>query len=318
MKCRLVLNWRVDRGCAVSKIIVATRKSPLALWQANYVKRRLEEIHAGIEVSILGMTSKGDQLLDHPLYKVGGKGLFVKELETALLDGRADIAVHSMKDVPMSMPDDLTLGIICEREDPRDALVGANCFDDLPKGARLGTSSLRRSCQLRYHRPDLKISFLRGNVNTRLAKLDSGEFDSILLACAGLIRLGLSTRIGAAIDPQLCLPAAGQGAVGIEFRDSDEKVRNLLQPLQHDETARRILAERSVVRHLDGGCDVPIASYAELIDEKIWLRARVGGKEDSIMLQAEAYGYDPEKLGTEVAESLIAQGANDLLLSQRA
>jgi hydroxymethylbilane synthase len=302
----------------VSRLVIATRESPLALWQAHYVKSQLEAIHQDLQVELLGMTSRGDQLLDRPLYKVGGKGLFVKELETALLDQRADIAVHSMKDVPMRMPDGLTLGVICEREDPRDALVGATAFDDLPQGARLGTSSLRRSCQLGRSRPDLEIGFLRGNVNTRLAKLDAGEFDAIILACAGLIRLGFSDRIGAAIDPDISLPAAGQGAVGIEFREDDERVRSLLAPLHHELTARRVLAERAVVRRLDGGCDVPIASYAELDGDTIWLRARVGATDGSVLLETEARGEDAESLGAEVAESLLSQGADALLRAARA
>ena len=302
----------------MSRLVIATRESPLALWQAHYVKSQLEAIHQDLQVELLGMTSRGDQLLDRPLYKVGGKGLFVKELETALLDQRADIAVHSMKDVPMRMPDGLTLGVICEREDPRDALVGATAFDDLPQGARLGTSSLRRSCQLGRGRPDLEIGFLRGNVNTRLAKLDAGEFDAIILACAGLIRLGFSDRIGAAIDPDISLPAAGQGAVGIEFREDDERVRSLLAPLHHELTARRVLAERAVVRRLDGGCDVPIASYAELDGDTIWLRARVGATDGSVLLETEARGEDAESLGAEVAESLLSQGADALLRAARA
>jgi len=263
------------------------------------------------------MTSRGDQLLEQPLYKVGGKGLFVKELETALLDGRADIAVHSMKDVPMVLPDGLTLGVICEREDPRDALVGVNSFDKLAQGARLGTSSLRRSCQIAQHRPDLDIGFLRGNVNTRLAKLDKGEFDAIILACAGLIRLGFEARIGNAIDPELSLPAAGQGAVGIEFRDNDDRIRDLLAPLHHDLTARRVLAERAVVRRLDGGCDVPIAAYAEWEQDTLWLRARVGSTEGAQLLVAEARGEGPEQLGLGVAELLLSQGAKDLIQAVR-
>jgi hydroxymethylbilane synthase len=263
------------------------------------------------------MTSRGDQLLDKPLFKVGGKGLFVKELETALLDGRADIAVHSMKDVPMVMPDGLTLGVICEREDPRDALVGCSDFDQLPQGARLGTSSLRRSCQLGRHRPDLEIGFLRGNVNTRLAKLDGGEFDAIILACAGLIRLGFEDRIGAPIDPDLSLPAAGQGAVGIEFREADDRVRELLAPLHHDSTATRVLAERAVVRRLDGGCDVPIAAFAEWEGDTLWLRARVGATDGSTLLEAEARGADPEELGAGVADMLLSQGADALVRAAR-
>ncbi len=299
------------------KIVIATRESPLALWQAEHVKSRLETAHPGLDVHLLGMTSRGDQLLDKPLFKVGGKGLFVKELETALIDGRADIAVHSMKDVPMQMPEGLTLGVICEREDPRDALVGCTGFDQLGEGAKLGTSSLRRSCQLSRHRPDLAIGFLRGNVNTRLAKLDNGEFDAIILACAGLIRLGFEDRIGAPIDPQLSLPAAGQGAVGIEFRESDERVRALLAPLHHDDTASRVLAERAVVRRLDGGCDVPIAAFAEWDDDALWLRARVGATDGSALIEAEARGSDPEQLGEHVAQMLLAQGAEDLVRTAR-
>ncbi len=298
-------------------IVIATRESPLALWQAEHVKARLEAEHPNRQVSLLGMTSRGDQLLEQPLYKVGGKGLFVKELETALLDGRADIAVHSMKDVPMVLPDGLTLGVICEREDPRDALVGVNSFDKLPQGARLGTSSLRRSCQIAQHRPDLDIGFLRGNVNTRLAKLDKGDFDAIILACAGLIRLGFEARIGNAIDPELSLPAAGQGAVGIEFRDNDDRIRDLLAPLHDDMTARRVHAERAVVRRLDGGCDVPIAAYAEWEQDTLWLRARVGSTDGAQLLVAEARGDDPEQLGLGVAELLLSQGAKDLIQAVR-
>ena len=254
----------------MNSITIATRESPLALWQAHFVEAELKRHHPGIEVKLLGMTSRGDQLLDKPLYKVGGKGLFVKELETALLDERADIAVHSMKDVPMVLPPGLTLGVICEREDPRDALVGVTSFDDLPEGARLGTSSLRRSCQVMQRRPDLQIGFLRGNVNTRLAKLDAGEFDAIILACAGLKRLGFDDRIGAAIDEDFLLPAGGQGAVGIEYRETDSRVAQLLAPLAHEETSRRVIAERTLVRRLDGGCDVPIASFAVAEGDSLW------------------------------------------------
>ncbi len=299
------------------KIVIATRESPLALWQAEYVKARLEAEHPALQVTLLGMTSRGDQLLEQPLYKVGGKGLFVKELETALLDGRADIAVHSMKDVPMVLPDGLTLGVICEREDPRDALVGVDSFDALPEGARLGTSSLRRSCQIAQHRPDLDIGFLRGNVNTRLAKLDRGDFDAIILACAGLIRLGFEARIGDAIDPQFSLPAAGQGAVGIEFREDDDRVSALLAPLHHDLTAMRVQAERAVVRRLDGGCDVPIAAFAEWEQDTLWLRARVGATDGTQLLMAEARGVDPEQLGLGVADMLLSQGAKDLISAVR-
>ena len=301
----------------MNSITIATRESPLALWQAHFVEAELRRHHPGIEVKLLGMTSRGDQLLDKPLYKVGGKGLFVKELETALLDERADIAVHSMKDVPMELPPGLTLGVICEREDPRDALVGVTSFDDLPEGARLGTSSLRRSCQVMQRRPDLQIGFLRGNVNTRLAKLDAGEFDAIILACAGLKRLGFDDRIGAAIDEDFLLPAGGQGAVGIEYRETDSRVADLLAPLAHEETSRRVIAERTVVRRLDGGCDVPIASFAVAEGDSLWLRARVGSPDGKTVIVSEARGSEPEALGLEVADALIAKGAADILKAAR-
>ncbi|MEE3018657.1 MAG: hydroxymethylbilane synthase [Pseudomonadota bacterium] len=301
----------------MNSITIATRESPLALWQAHFVEAELKRHHPGIEVKLLGMTSRGDQLLDKPLYKVGGKGLFVKELETALLDERADIAVHSMKDVPMELPPGLTLGVICEREDPRDALVGMTSFDDLSEGARLGTSSLRRSCQVMQRRPDLQIGFLRGNVNTRLAKLDAGEFDAIILACAGLKRLGFDDRIGAAIDEDFLLPAGGQGAVGIEYRETDSRVAELLAPLAHEETSRRVIAERTVVRRLDGGCDVPIASFAVAEGDSLWLRARVGSPDGKTVIVSEARGSEPEALGLEVADALIAKGAAEILKAAR-
>ena len=301
----------------MNSITIATRESPLALWQAHFVEAELKRHHPGIEVKLLGMTSRGDQLLDKPLYKVGGKGLFVKELETALLDERADIAVHSMKDVPMELPPGLTLGVICEREDPRDALVGVTSFDDLPEGARLGTSSLRRSCQVMQRRPDLQIGFLRGNVNTRLAKLDAGEFDAIILACAGLKRLGFDDRIGAAIDEDFLLPAGGQGAVGIEYRADDERAAALLAPLNHQTTSDCVVAERSLVRVLDGGCDVPIASYAVPEADGFWLRALVGSVEGNSLLEAEARGSDPEALGEQVAQTLLERGAAAILEAVR-
>jgi len=301
----------------MSKLVIATRESPLALWQAHFVAGELRRLHPSLEVELLGMTSRGDQILDTPLYKVGGKGLFVKELETALLDGRADIAVHSMKDVPMELPDGLTLGVICEREDPRDALVGIDSFDALPQGARLGTSSLRRSCQIKRSRPDLDIGFLRGNVNTRLSKLDAGEFDAIMLATAGLLRLGFDDRIGARIDPDISLPAGGQGAVGIEYRHSDTRTAELLAPLQHDLTARCVRAERAMVRKLDGGCDVPIAGYAIIEGDQLWLRGRVGSPDGETLLFAESRGSDPEALGDTVATQLLEQGADTILAAVR-
>lgn len=299
-------------------LTIATRESPLALWQAEYVRAALESAHSDLEVKLLGMTSRGDQLLDVPLAKVGGKGLFVKELETALLDGSADIAVHSMKDVPMEFPPGLGLGVICEREDPTDAFV-SNSFaslDDLPAGSVVGTSSLRRECQLRARRPDLQVKFLRGNVNTRLRKLDEGEYDAIILASAGLIRLGFAERIAATISVDDSLPAGGQGAVGIELRSDDEQVLELLQPLHHDDTAHRVQAERSMNQRLNGGCQVPIAGYAEyLATGQMRLRGLVGRPDGSEILRAEAQGKaeDATQLGVAVADDLLAQGAAAIL-----
>lgn len=299
------------------EIRIATRKSALALWQAEHVKARLEAAHPGLKVNLVPMVSKGDKLLDAPLAKIGGKGLFVKELETALLEDQADIAVHSMKDVPMDFPEGLGLFCICEREDPRDAFV-SNTYDSLdalPAGSVVGTSSLRRQAQLLARRPDLKIHFLRGNVNTRLAKLDAGEYDAIILAAAGLIRLGFEDRIRASIIVEHSLPAGGQGAVGIECRVGDAELQQLLAPLNHTETALRVTAERAMNKRLNGGCQVPIACYAILEGEQLWLRGLVGEPDGSRLLRAEQRGSaeDAERLGTEVAEALLAQGAGDIL-----
>ena len=299
------------------EIRIATRKSALALWQAEHVKARLEAAHPGLQVSLVPMVSKGDKLLDAPLAKIGGKGLFVKELETALLEDQADIAVHSMKDVPMDFPAGLGLFCICEREDPRDAFV-SNTFeslDALPAGTVVGTSSLRRQAQLLARRPDLKIHFLRGNVNTRLAKLDAGEYDAIILAAAGLIRLGFEARIRASISAEHSLPAGGQGAVGIECRVGDAELQQLLMPLNHTETALRVTAERAMNKRLNGGCQVPIACYAILEGEQLWLRGLVGEPDGSRLLRAEQRGSaeDAERLGIEVAEALLAQGAGEIL-----
>lgn len=299
------------------EIRIATRKSALALWQAEHVKARLEAAHPGLQVSLVPMVSKGDKLLDAPLAKIGGKGLFVKELETALLEDQADIAVHSMKDVPMDFPAGLGLFCICEREDPRDAFV-SNTFeslDALPAGSVVGTSSLRRQAQLLARRPDLKIHFLRGNVNTRLAKLDAGEYDAIILAAAGLIRLGFEARIRAFISAEHSLPAGGQGAVGIECRVGDAELQQLLAPLNHTETALRVTAERAMNKRLNGGCQVPIACYAILDGEQLWLRGLVGEPDGRRLLRAEQRGSaeDAERLGIEVAEALLAQGAGEIL-----
>jgi hydroxymethylbilane synthase len=299
------------------EIRIATRKSALALWQAEYVKARLEQAHPGLKVSLVPMVSRGDKLLDAPLAKIGGKGLFVKELETALLENEADIAVHSMKDVPMDFPEGLGLYCICEREDPRDAFV-SNTFgslDALPAGSVVGTSSLRRQAQLLARRPDLKIQFLRGNVNTRLAKLDAGEYDAIILAAAGLIRLGFEDRIRSSISAEDSLPAGGQGAVGIECRSADSDVHALLAPLHHGETALRVTAERALNKHLNGGCQVPIACYALLENDQLWLRGLVGQPDGGLLLRAEerAASSDAEALGVRVAEALLAQGADAIL-----
>jgi hydroxymethylbilane synthase len=262
-------------------------------------------------------TTRGDKILDTPLAKIGGKGLFVKELETALLEGEADLAVHSMKDVPMTFPDGLGLSTICRREDPRDAFV-SNIYAqlaDLPQGARVGTSSLRRQCQLRAQRPDLEIVSLRGNVNTRLAKLDAGEFDAILLATAGLVRLDFADRIRQRLATEVSLPAGGQGAVGIEIRSDDARVRELLQPLHDEDTALCVRAERALNGHLQGGCQVPIACFAELDGATLALRGLVGEPDGSVMLRAGASGSAsaPEALGIAVAEDLLRQGAAQIL-----
>jgi hydroxymethylbilane synthase len=299
------------------EISIATRKSALALWQAEHVKARLEAAHPGLKVSLVPMVSRGDKLLDAPLAKIGGKGLFVKELETALLENQADIAVHSMKDVPMDFPEGLGLYCICEREDPRDAFVSNRyaSLDALPDGAVVGTSSLRRQAQLLARRPDLKIQFLRGNVNTRLAKLDAGEYDAIILAAAGLIRLGFEDRIRSSLSAEDSLPAGGQGAVGIECRSADAEIHALLAPLHHQETALRVTAERALNKRLNGGCQVPIACYALLEGDQLWLRGLVGQPDGGQLLRAEARAAagDAEALGVRVAEALLAQGAEAIL-----
>ncbi|MFP2423042.1 hydroxymethylbilane synthase [Pseudescherichia vulneris] len=296
---------------------IATRQSPLALWQAYYVKDRLMASHPGLQVELVPMVTRGDVILDTPLAKVGGKGLFVKELELALLEGRADIAVHSMKDVPVEFPPGLGLTTICERDDPRDAFV-SNQFeslDALPVGSVVGTSSLRRQCQLAAERPDLVIRSLRGNVGTRLSKLDNGDYDAIILAVAGLKRLGLENRIRQALSPEQSLPAVGQGAVGIECRLDDQHTRALLAPLNHTDTAVRVCAERAMNTRLEGGCQVPIGSYAELSNGEIWLRALVGAPDGSQMVRGERRGpaEDAEKLGISLAEELLNNGAREIL-----
>ena len=297
---------------------IATRKSPLALWQAHFVRDALILAHPGLSVEIIGMSTRGDNILDTPLAKIGGKGLFVKELEIALLEGRADIAVHSMKDVPMVLPPGLALPIICDREDPRDAFVSNHysSIDALPAGARVGTSSLRRQCQLMESYPQLELLDLRGNVNTRLARLDNNEYDGIILATAGLLRLEMVDRIAQRIPVSQSLPAGGQGAVGIECRVDDEQTRALLSVLHHEDTAACVLAERAVNCELEGGCQVPIACYAELLDDQqLYLRALVGSLDGSLMLREDITGAadNAEPLGIELAHRLLARGADKIL-----
>ena len=302
---------------SVEVVRIATRKSPLALWQAEFVKAELERFHPNLRVELVTMVTKGDKILDTPLAKIGGKGLFVKELENAMLDGRADIAVHSMKDVPMDFPPGLGLQVICEREDPRDAFVSNTyaTIEQLPAGAVVGTSSLRRQCQLRAARPDLVIRDLRGNVGTRLGKLDNGEYDAIILAAAGLIRLKLNQRIASFIEPEQSLPAVGQGAVGIECREGDSRIHELLAPLEHKDTRIRVLAERALNKRLEGGCQVPIGSYCVLEGDQFWLRALVGSPDGSIMLTEEMRGpiEQAQTVAIEMADKLLDSGAKEIL-----
>ncbi|CAO1669748.1 hydroxymethylbilane synthase [Halomonas sp. NYA30] len=304
---------------SITKLRIATRKSQLAMWQAEYVRDRLMAEHSGLEVELVPLSTKGDKILDTPLSKIGGKALFVKELEDAMLDGRADIAVHSMKDVPMHFPEGLGLSVILEGADPTDAFVSNHysSIDELPEGARIGTASLRRGLQMREARPDLQILNLRGNVQTRLAKLDAGEFDAIILATSGLKRLGLDERIAQALPPEVCLPACGQGALGIECRLHDPELVALLAPLDDADTATRVRAERAMNTRLEGGCQVPIAGHAvlDLDNETLWLRGLVGNPEGTEVLRAEGRGsmYEPEALGIRIAEELLDQGAGDIL-----
>lgn len=296
---------------------IATRKSPLALWQAEFVKSEIEKYNKGVAVVLVPMTSRGDKILDVPLAKVGGKGLFVKELEQSMLAGESDIAVHSMKDVPMEFPEGLCLTTICEREDPRDAWVSNKypTFESLPKGAVVGTSSLRRQSQLLNLRPDIKITFLRGNVNTRLAKLDAGEYDAIVLASAGLKRLEMGERISSYFEPEQLLPAGGQGAVGIECRVDDVETHALLAPLHHTATAQRVLAERAMNRALEGGCQVPIGCYAIQKGDQLWLRGLVADPDGGTILRDEISGApeDGESMGQTLADRLLAAGAKEIL-----
>jgi hydroxymethylbilane synthase len=300
-----------------SSLRIATRKSPLALWQANHVREALLARNPGLKVELLTMTTQGDKILDTPLAKVGGKGLFVKELEVGMLEGRADLAVHSMKDVPVEFPDGLGLAAVLPREDPRDVLISNrfSSIDELPDGARVGTSSLRRQCQLRARRPDLRILDLRGNVNTRLKKLDEDAYDAILLAAAGVRRMGWESRITELLPPEQFLPAIGQGAIGIEIRIDDARVAGLVAQLNDPRTATRIAAERALNEGLQGGCQVPIAGYSEISHGVIVLRALVGRPDGSELVQGVISGRpeDAEELGRVLADDLLSRGAREIL-----
>lgn len=300
------------------KIIrIATRQSPLALWQAEHVAALLEQTYPGLKTELVKMVTRGDKILDAPLAKVGGKGLFVKELEQGLLEGAADIAVHSMKDVPVEFPDGLHLSVILEREDPTDAFVSNRyaSWEALPAHAKIGTSSLRRQCQLKEKLPDAEVIPLRGNVNTRLAKLDAGDYDAIILASAGLLRLGMSTRISQRLSTTISLPAIGQGAIGIECRSDDEAVNALLAPLHHAETGLCVMAERAMNARLNGGCQVPIAGFAQCQDGQLFMRGLVGHPDGSVLYRSEGFCAPDQgaALGVSLADELLAQGADKVL-----
>lgn len=299
------------------RLVIATRESPLALWQARHIQGRLQALYPGLQVELLGMTTQGDRILDVTLNKIGGKGLFVKELEIALLEGRADLAVHSMKDVPMSLPDEFTLTAICEREDPRDAWVSSQYprLADLPHGAVVGTSSLRRESQLRARFPHLDIQPLRGNLGTRLAKLDAGQYAGIVLAAAGLKRLGLESRISEYLSVSDSLPAPGQGALGIEIRSEREDLKTLLAPLNHPATAACVTAERALSRRLGGSCQLPLGAYCRDEDGMLDLCAFVALPSGKDMVRAQASGSraGAEGLGLKTAELLLTEGAGAVL-----
>ena len=299
------------------KIVIASRESLLAMWQAKHIQKRLSGLYPQTEISILGMTTRGDQILDQSLSKIGGKGLFIKELEQALEDGRADIAVHSMKDMPMNVPDGFALAAITEREDPRDAFVSNRyrSLNELPEGSIVGTSSLRRESQLRAQFPHLKVEPLRGNVQTRLKKLDEGQYAAIILAAAGLKRLELSDRITALLSPEQSLPAVGQGALGIECRSDRTDLIQLMQPLHHQETAFCVEAERAMSRVLGGSCQVPLGAFAEIADGTLQLRGFVA-QPDGKRIVSDMLKGEPSTgiaMGQQLAEKLIKQGADEIL-----
>ena len=300
-----------------TKLVIATRASRLALWQAEHVQARLKGLYPQCEVHLLKMTTRGDQILDRTLSKVGGKGLFVKELETALLDGRADLAVHSLKDVPVDLQSPFSLPVIMERDDPRDAFVSGRygSLDELPAGAVVGTSSLRRESQLRARFPHLEIKPLRGNLDTRLRKLDAGEYDAIILAAAGLRRLALSERIRGYLEPDLSLPAAGQGALGIEILEGRDDLAAWLQPLACSSSTACALAERAVSRVLGGSCQVPLAAYAQVDGDRISVDALVAEPDGSVVVRSHRSGKvsEAEALGESAARELLSQGADAIL-----
>ena len=297
------------------RLVIATRRSRLALWQAEHVKARLEGAHPGLEVELLPMSTRGDEVLDRSLEKVGGKGLFVKELETAMADGRADLAVHSMQDVPADLPPGFLLAAISAREDPRDAFVSSRyaSLAEMPAGAVLGTSSLRRAAQVSERYPGLEIRLLRGNVETRLAKLDRGEYDAVVLAVAGLVRLGLGQRIRARLRVEESLPSPGQGALGIECRAGRDEVIRLLSSLADADTALCVRAERAVSRALGGSCTLPLGAYAVVVDGRLQLRALVASSDGKRVVRARAEGTDPEAVGAAAAQALRDQGAEAIL-----
>ena len=298
-------------------IRIATRQSPLALWQAEHVAARLQQAFPGLKTELVKMVTRGDKILDAPLAKVGGKGLFVKELEQGMLEGLADIAVHSMKDVPVEFPEGLHLAVILDREDPTDAFVSNRyrSLAELPGDARIGTSSLRRQCQIKEKFPQADILSLRGNVNTRLAKLDAGEYDAIILASAGLKRLGMGERITASLSPDESLPAMGQGAIGIECRINDVEIHEYLKVLHDETTTIRVRAERAMNARLNGGCQVPIAGFAEIQGDRLFMRGLVGSPDGSVLYRAKADSSldQAEQLGQAIADDLLAQGAEKVL-----
>ncbi|MDR9413881.1 MAG: hydroxymethylbilane synthase [Spiribacter sp.] len=302
---------------SIDHLRIATRRSPLALWQAEHVAERLRQHHPGLHVELVGMSTRGDEITDRPLMAVGGKALFVKALEEGMLEGRADIAVHSMKDVPAVVPDAFRLPVILDRDDPCDAFISKHYADvsELPAGARVGTASLRRECQLRERRPDLQIESLRGNVQTRLGRLESGDFDAIVLAASGLRRLGMAERITRIMPPADSLPAVGQGALGIECRAGDAEVEALITALDDRDTHDRVAAERAVNTRLEGSCHVPLAAYAELAGDSLWLRALVSSRDGQRVLRAEGRAPRAEgpALGLSLAEDLLARGAGEIL-----